>query len=76
MTLFGTDTQQLGKHSERILCSNNVAQTTQHIKLKYDMLLAHSAFDTGKQLTLPGEKYAYAERFDHDILAASLASEQ
>ncbi|KAI2489362.1 hypothetical protein MHU86_25235 [Fragilaria crotonensis] len=74
--LFGTDTQQLGVHSERILRSNNVAQTTQYIKLKYDMLLAHNAFDRGNRLTLPGEKHNFAERLDRDVLAASLASEQ
>ena len=74
--LFGADTQQLGKHSERILRSNNVAQTTQYIKLKYDMLVAHHAFDRGHRLTLPGEKHEFAERLDRDVLAASLASER
>ncbi len=74
--LFETDTQQLGKHSERILSSNNVAQTTQYIKLKYDMLKEQNAFNRGNRLTLPGEKHQYAERLDRDVIAASLATEQ
>jgi exonuclease III len=54
--LFGIDTQVLGKHSDRILRSNNVVQTTQYIKAKYDLLLQHNAFARGNQLTQPGEK--------------------
>jgi hypothetical protein len=62
--LFGTDTQTLGKHSDRILRSNNLAQTTQYIQAKYDLLLQHNAFARGDQLSLPGEKHEFAERLD------------
>ena len=62
--LFGIDTQALGQYSDRILRSNNVAQTTQYIKAKYDMLLQHNAFARGNQLTQPGEKHEFAERLD------------
>ncbi len=45
--LFGTDTQQLAQPSNRIFRSNNVAQNTQYIKAKYDLLTTHNAFDRG-----------------------------
>jgi hypothetical protein len=75
--LFGTDTQQiLGKHSDRILRSNNVAQTTQYIQAKYDLLLQHNAFARGDQPSQPGEKHEFAERLDRDLVSASIAAEK
>ena len=74
--LFGTSTQQLGSHVPRILKSNNTSQVTQYIKAKYDMLLAHNAFDRAAHLVAPGNRHAYAKRLDKDIVAASLAAEQ
>ena len=75
--LFGTDTQQiLGKHSDRILRSNNVAQTTQYIQAKYDLLLQHNAFARGDQPSQPGEKHEFAERLARDLVSASIAAEK
>jgi exonuclease III len=74
--LFGTDTQNLGKHADRILRSNNVTQATQYIKAKYDLLLEHNAFERGEQLTLQGDRHLFAERLDRDVVRASLAAEQ
>jgi hypothetical protein len=74
--LLGTDTQTLGKHSDRILRSNNVAQTTQYIQAKYDLLLEHNAFARGDQLSQPGDKHEFAERLDRDLVSASIAAEQ
>jgi hypothetical protein len=74
--LFGTETQTLGKHSDRILRSNNVAQTTQYLQEKYDLLLQHNAFARGDQLSYPEKKPAFAERLDRDVVSASLAAEQ
>jgi hypothetical protein len=74
--LVGIHTQVLGKHSDRILRSNNVVQTTQYIKAKYDLLLQHNAFARGHQLTQPGENHEFAERLDRDVVSASLAAEQ
>jgi hypothetical protein len=74
--LFGRDTQALGRYSERILRSSNVAQTTQYIKAKYDLLLQHNAFARGNQLTQLGDKHEFAERLDRDVVSASLAAEQ
>lgn len=75
-TLFGADTQHLGTPPNRILHSRNVAQTTKYIKIKYDMLLAHNAFTRGDRLAESGNRHAFAERLDKDVLAASLAAEQ
>ena len=74
--LFGTETQSLGKHSDRILHSNNEAQSTQYLQEKYDLLLQHNAFARGDQLSRPGEKHAFAERLDQDVVSASLVAEQ
>ena len=74
--LFGIDTQALGSYSDRILHSSNVAQTTQYIKAKYDLLLQHKAFERGNQLTQPGERHEFAERLDRDVVSASLAAER
>ena len=73
--LFGTDTQTLGNHTARVLRSNNVKQTTHYLKLKYDLLLEHNAFERGNQLTHPGDRHQFAERLDRDVVAASLAAE-
>jgi hypothetical protein len=59
--LFGTETQHLGKLSDRILRSNNTAQTTQYIKAKYDLLNQHNAFERGDQLLNPGNRHQFAE---------------
>ena len=74
--LFGTETQTLGKHADRILRSNNVTQTTQYIKVKYDLLLAHNAFERGEQLHISGDRHEFAERLDRDVVRASLAAEK
>ena len=73
--LFGTETQHLGKQTDRILRSNNVAHITQYIKAKYELLLQHNAFERGDRLSCPGNRHSYAERLDRDVVAASLASE-
>ena len=74
--LFGTATQTLGAHAPRILKSNNVTQVTQYIKALYDLLLEHDAFARAERLSHPGNRHAYAERLDRDIVAASLSAEQ
>jgi exonuclease III len=74
--LFGTATQQLGAHAPRILKSNNVSQVTQYIKAKYELLLAHNVFARAERMTSPGNRHAYAERLDKDIVSASLSAEQ
>jgi exonuclease III len=75
LRLFGTDTQALGNNEPRILKSNNVKQNTEYIKLKYDLLVKHNAFERGERLSAPGNHHIQAERLDKDILAASLAAE-
>ena len=74
--LLGTTTQSLESSAARILKTSNVAQVTQYIKTKYEFLLAHNVFERMERLSLPGNRHAYAERLDKDILAASLAAEK
>jgi hypothetical protein len=66
--LFGNKTQTLAPLSLRILNSNNAEQVTQYIKLKYQYLESRHAFDRAVQLTLPGDRHAFAERLDTDVL--------
>jgi hypothetical protein len=73
--LFGAPTQKLDMATQRILKSKNISQVTQYLKLKYDMLLAHNVFERAALLSRPGERHAFAERLDKDIVAASLAAE-
>ena len=39
------------------------------------MLIAYNAFARGDQLTLPGDRHAYAERLDKDVVDTSFAPE-
>jgi exonuclease III len=74
--LLGTTTQPLQSPAARILKTNNVAQVTQYIQTKYDILMEHNVFERMERLSHPGNRHAYAERIDKDILAASLAAEK
>jgi exonuclease III len=73
--LFGSATQHLAHHTERILHSNNVKQVTQYIREKHKILSNHNAFERAHRLSQPGEKHQFAERLDADILRASLIAE-
>jgi exonuclease III len=74
--LFGNTTQQLAPHSHRVLKSNNIEQVTQYIKLKYDYLTNRNVHRRADQLSLPGDRHAFAERLDLDVLKASLDAEK
>jgi exonuclease III len=74
--LLGTTTQSLESSAARILKTSNVAQVTQYRKTKYDFLMEHNIFERMERLSHPGNRHAYAERLDKDILAASLAAEK
>jgi hypothetical protein len=74
--LFGSATQQLVHHTERILHSNNVKQVTQYIREKHQLLSNHNAFKRADKLSNPGERHQYAERLDANILQASLIAER
>lgn len=56
---FGTETQHLGKPTDRILPSNNVAQIAQYIKAKYNLLIQHNAFERGDWLSHPGNRHSF-----------------
>ena len=74
--LFGSNTQHLSRIEPRVLKSQNVNQVTEYIQKKYDLLLQHNAFDRAERLTLPGNRDAFAERLDRDVLQASLSAEK
>ncbi|KAI2503535.1 hypothetical protein MHU86_10917 [Fragilaria crotonensis] len=73
--LFGSDTQKLVSAEKRDLSSNNTQQVTEYIREKYRILFHHhNAFVRSAQLTQPGNRHAFAERLDQDVLTASLAA--
>ncbi|KAI2493592.1 hypothetical protein MHU86_20950 [Fragilaria crotonensis] len=73
--LFGSDTQKLVSAEKRDLSSNNTQQVTEYIREKYRILFHHhNAFVRSVQLTQPGNRHAFAERLDQDVLTASLAA--
>ena len=74
--LFGTSIQPLAKFSDRILHSNNIRQVTKYIQIKHKMLTACNAFERGNQLEEPGNRHAFAERLDSDVLRSSLSAEK
>ena len=73
--LFGNATPSLSSPNQRILHSTNVKQVTQYIKILYDSLLECNAFNRARRLRLPGNRHAFAERLDRDMVQASLAAE-
>jgi hypothetical protein len=75
MLLFGTVTQPLGEYAPRILKSKDESHVTHYIKEEYYLLIAHNVFNRAEQSTLPGNRHAFAERIDRNVVAASLSSE-
>ncbi|KAI2502879.1 hypothetical protein MHU86_11548 [Fragilaria crotonensis] len=73
--LFGSETQQLVSAEARDLSSSNIRQVTAYIREKHRILFHHhNALARSGQLSLPGNRHAFAERLDQDVLAASLAA--
>jgi hypothetical protein len=56
--LLGSETQHMGSPAARILQTSNVAQVTQYIKTKYDLLKEHNVFERMERLTHPGNRHA------------------
>ena len=74
--LFGSNTQTLVDRTRRELYANNKVQVTAYIRLKHELLTYCNAFDRSKRLSQPGERHAFAERLDKDILQASITAEK
>ena len=74
--LFGTSTPTLATPALRTLQSKNVKQITSYIKLVYDYLMQCNAFERAKRLCHPGNRHAYAERLDKDMIQACLMAEK
>jgi exonuclease III len=73
---FGNATPMLASPTHRILRTTNVKQVTLYIKIVYELLLQSNAFNRARQLGHPGNRHAFAERLDKDIVQASLAAEK
>jgi hypothetical protein len=73
--LFGNMTQKLAPNTLRVLKSNNIKQVTQYIKLKYDHLMHRNAIRRSEQLSLRGNRHAFNERLDADVVKTSLDAE-
>jgi hypothetical protein len=73
--LFGSDTQQLVSHTKRKFSTANVNQVTAYIRRKHQLLTDSNAFGRGTKLLTQGNRHAFAERLDQDVLRASLTAE-
>ncbi|KAI2497605.1 hypothetical protein MHU86_16911 [Fragilaria crotonensis] len=68
--------EALSKLEPRILRSNHRQQVTAYIRRKYKILEDHNVFRRIDQLTWLGDRHAFAERLDKDVVEASLAAEK
>jgi hypothetical protein len=74
--LFGNATPSLATPTQRVVRSNNVKQVTCYIKELHDLIENCNAFNRARQLRLPGNRHAFAERLDADMVQSSLAAEK
>ncbi|KAI2508228.1 hypothetical protein MHU86_6157 [Fragilaria crotonensis] len=74
--LFGSDTQTLVNRTTRELSSRHHKQVTAYIRRKHELLTKCNAFERSDRLQTPGDRHAFAERLDRDILDASLNAEK
>jgi exonuclease III len=74
--LFGSETQPLASPTSRMLKSNNVEQVTNYIKETYERMASRHVFQRAERLSLPGDRHAFAERVDKDVVKASLDAEK
>jgi exonuclease III len=73
--LFGVPIEQHTTTARRILKTSNTQQVTVYLKEKYERLLAHNVFERAEALSHIGNRHAFAERLDRDIVKASLEAE-
>jgi PleD family two-component response regulator len=59
-----------------MLQSWNIQQVASYIRTKHAFLEQHNAFERSDRLTFLGNRHAFAERLDKDVVAASLAAER
>jgi hypothetical protein len=74
--LFGSDTQTLVNRTTRELSSRHHKQVTAYIRRKHELLTKCNAFERSDRLQTQGDRHAFAERLDRDILDASLNAEK
>ena len=74
--LFGTQIQPLSKFEPRLLHSTNVRQVTEYIRRKFKALQECNAFARSDRLLQAGDRHAFAERLDSDVLRISLSTER
>ncbi len=74
--LFGSETQSFAARVSRDLSSSNLKHVTAYIRRKHELLVACNAFARAAKLREFGNRHAFAERLDSDILTASLTAEK
>ena len=74
--LFGSETQELETRTRRTLQTSNAKQVTEYIRQKHQLLSHCDAFTRMEKLQLPGNRHAFAERLDTDVLNASMTAEK
>ena len=74
--LFGSDTQALAPRQRRPLSSRNAKQVTAYIRAKHELLSKCEGIRRSMRLSNPGNRHAFPNRLDQDVLAASLQAER
>ena len=74
--LFGSDTQELAIRQRRPLSSRNAKQVTAYIRSKHELLSKCDGIRRSMRLSNPGNRHAFANRLDQDVLEASLQAEK
>jgi hypothetical protein len=70
--LFGNPIPDLAAPQHGQLSTSNIHQVTAYIDQKYDCLEKHNVFERAERLSYLGNRHAFAERIDKDIVAASI----
>ena len=74
--LFGSETQDLAVRQRRPLSSRNAKQVTAYIRAKHELLSKCEGMRRSMRLSNPGNRHAFANRLDQDVLVASLQAEK
>ena len=74
--LFGSETQQLATRLRRPLSARNAKQVTSYLRAKHELLSNCEGIRRSMKLSNPGNRHAFANRLDQDVLNASLQAEK
>ena len=74
--LFGSETQELATRHRRPLSARNAKQVTAYLREKHRLISNCEGIRRSRTLENPGNRHAFANRLDQDVLTASLQAEK